>query len=208
MNYSESPFNINHIYDKFKLDETKVRKNPMEQFDDWFADGQINETSAVSVSTVEEDGCPRTRMVLLNSYNWDGFIFYTHYDSRKGKAIEKTRQACLHFFLPRVQRQIIVKANLERIPENVSDRYFQMIPRGNQLSSLITRQSKQVPNRDFLTNKMHELEKEFRGKEIPRPEYWGGYLAKPYEIEFWQGRGDSLHDRVLYNLTADLEWEI
>ena len=196
------------MYEKFKLDESRVRKNPIEQFDDWFTDGQMNEMGAVSVSTVEEDGCPRTRMVLLNSYNRDGFIFYTHYDSRKGQAIEKTRQACLHFFIPSLQRQIIIKANLQRIPESASDRYFQMIPRGNRLSSLITQQSSQVPNRDFLSNKMDELEKAFRGKEIPRPEYWGGYLAKPYEMEFWQGRSDNLHNRILYNLTDGREWKI
>lgn len=199
------------IYEKSQLIETEIKENPIEQFRDWFLDASenpsVSEANAMAVSTLEEDGCPRTRMVLLKEYTYEGFIFYTNYDSRKGKAIEKTHKACLHFFWPGLERQIIIKADLERIAENLSDGYFHSRPKGSQLGAVVSPQSQEIPDRMFLEEKLKELEQEYESKEIPRPENWGGYMAKPYEIEFWQGRPNRLHDRIIYTL-EDFDWKI
>lgn len=199
------------IYEKSQLIETEIKENPIEQFRDWFLDASenpsVSEANAMAVSTLEEDGCPRTRMVLLKEYTYEGFIFYTNYDSRKGKAIEKTHKACLHFFWPGLERQIIIKANLEKIAKNLSDGYFHSRPKGSQIGAAVSPQSQEIPNRMFLEEKLKVLEQEYENKEVPRPENWGGYIAKPYEIEFWQGRPNRLHDRIIYTL-EDFDWKI
>lgn len=199
------------IYEKSQLIESEIKENPIEQFRDWFleasANPTISEANAMAVSTLEDDGCPRTRMVLLKEYTYEGFIFYTNYDSRKGKAIEKRHKACLHFFWPVLERQIIIKADLEKIAENLSDGYFHSRPKGSQLGAAVSPQSEVIPNREFLEVKLKELERKFESSEVPRPENWGGYIAKPYEIEFWQGRPNRLHDRIIYSL-KDLDWGI
>ncbi|WP_343662771.1 pyridoxamine 5'-phosphate oxidase [Chryseobacterium mucoviscidosis] len=200
------------VYEKSQLIESEIKQNPIEQFRDWFLDASenpnISEANAMAVSTVEEDGCPRTRMVLLKAYTYEGFIFYTNYDSRKGKSIERTHKACLHFFWPNLERQIIIKADLERIAENLSDGYFHSRPKGSQLGAVVSPQSHEIPNREFLEKKLKELEGKYENTEVPRPENWGGYIAKPYEIEFWQGRPNRLHDRIVYELVDGLDWKI
>jgi pyridoxamine 5'-phosphate oxidase len=200
------------VYERSQLIESEIKQNPIEQFRDWFVEASdnpgISEANAMAVSTIEEDGCPRTRMVLLKAYTHEGFIFYTNYNSRKGKAIEQTHKACLHFFWPALERQIIIKANLERIAENLSDGYFHSRPKGSQLGAVVSPQSQEIPDRGFLEQKLKELEKQYENTEVPRPENWGGYIAKPYEFEFWQGRPNRLHDRIIYELIDGLDWRI
>ena len=200
------------VYEKSQLIESEIKQNPIEQFRDWFMEASenpnISEANAMALSTLENDGCPRTRMVLLKAYTYEGFIFYTNYDSRKGKSIEKTHKACLHFFWPNLERQIIIIAEMERIAENLSDGYFHSRPKGSQLGAVVSPQSEEIPNREFLEDKLQQLEEKYADTEIPRPENWGGYIAKPYEIEFWQGRPNRLHDRIVYELVDGLDWKI
>ena len=162
------------IYDRAELLESQIKENPMEQFRDWFLEAeqsaQISEANAMAISTLENDGCPRTRMVLLKSFTWEGFIFYTNYESRKGKAIEDNHKACLHFFWPNLERQIIIKADLEKLAENLSDGYFHSRPKGSQLGAVVSPQSQVIPNREFLEEKLKNLETEFDNIEVPRPE--------------------------------------
>lgn len=207
----ENLHNHRQSYERNNLEEKDVKSNPIEQFRIWFndalANGQISEANAMSVSTLEDDGCPRIRTVLLKSYSEDGFVFFTNYDSKKGNSIEKNHVAGIQFFWPALERQIIIKAKVERVAENISDGYFHERPRGSQLGALVSPQSSVIENREFLEERLQNLEEKFEGKEIERPRNWGGYLARPYEIEFWQGRPNRLHDRILYTL-EEADWNI
>ena len=149
--------NLHHkrqVYEHSELLDHQVKENPIEQFRDWFLDADkhpnIAEANAMSISTIEDDDCPRTRIVLLKSYTWEGFIFYTNYQSKKGNAIEKNPKACLHFFWPALERQVMIKAELEHVSEQMSDDYFASRPRGSQLGAVVSPQSEIVPNREFL----------------------------------------------------------
>lgn len=204
--------NYRKSYEKSELLETNIPEDPINLFNRWFHETEdfsnIEEVNAMTVSTIGLDGFPKSRVVLLKKFNEEGFIFYTNYNSEKGKAILNNPNVCLSFFWQSMERQIIIKGVTEKTSATISDNYFASRPDGSKLGAIVSPQSEVIPSRDFLDNKLKELEKQFEGKEIPRPENWGGFLVRPIEVEFWQGRANRLHDRIRYKLEDDYNWKI
>lgn len=203
--------NYRKAYEKSALMEGSISENPMELFQKWFyeveASDGFDETNAMTLSTMGLDGFPKSRVVLLKKYTHEGFIFYTNYKSEKGRAIAENPNVCISFFWPNLERQVIIKGQANKIAENLSDGYFQSRPVGSQLGAIVSDQSSVIPSRDVLEEELKRLEKEFEGKEIERPEWWGGYLVAPVSMEFWQGRPNRLHDRIRFTLEG-IDWKI
>lgn len=193
------------------LDERTIDPDPFKQFSIWFNDAassQMPLPNAMVVATADENGKPSARTMLLKDFNEQGFVFYTNYNSRKSRELESNPSAALVFYWPDLVRQIRIEGTLEKISAEESDRYFQTRARSGQIGAWASDQSEIIGSRAELDRRFEELEKQYAGKEIPRPPHWGGYRLKPSRIEFWQGREARLHDRIVYEKTSEGNWFI
>ena len=197
-------------YDGVPLDESTVLPDPVSQFSSWFEEvlqKVDQDPNAVILSVADENGRPSSRTVLLKGFDENGFIFYTNYQSRKGRVVEENPYASLTFFWAGLMRQVHVEGKVEKTDEKTSDEYFQSRPLSSKLGAWASDQSRPISNRVELEERLKEAEKKFEGEIIPRPPHWGGYRVIPERVEFWQGRLNRLHDRICYTKNGD-NWQI
>ena len=184
------------------LDLDKINKNPIDEFKKWFKEAQkknILEPNAMTLSTLSSKGNINSRTVLLKGINDKGFIFYTNYESKKGKDINFNSNVSLVFLWKELEKQIIVKGNAKKISKKDSEKYFQSRPRSSRIAAWASNQSKILSFENELKDRFLEYEEKFRNKDIPLPDFWGGFLVEPKSIEFWIGRKSRMHDRILYS---------
>jgi pyridoxamine 5'-phosphate oxidase len=201
---------LRHDFSKQTLDIKDVNTDPVLQFEKWFkeaVDSKVNEPNAMGISTVSVEGKPSSRIVLLRNFDENGFIFYTNYNSKKGMDISKNPNAAILFFWPELERQVRIEGTLKKQTPEESNMYFNSRPRGSKLGAWTSEQSKVIADRNVLDKAYEENLKKFPTNEVPRPEFWGGYVLAPRSMEFWQGRPSRLHDRILYTL-ENKNWKI
>lgn len=198
-------------YSKASLDSSNVLPDPIKQFEKWFQEAiesQAVEANAMNLSTVNEDGRPSGRIVLLKGIEDNKFVFYTNYQSSKGHDLDKNPACALTFFWPELERQVRIEGVADHVDEKRSTEYFQSRPRGSQVGAWSSPQSSILASRSILEERVKEIEKKFEGKDVlPKPHQWGGFQVEPFMIEFWQGRQSRLHDRIKYT-HVDGVWQI
>ncbi|MBN2606214.1 MAG: pyridoxamine 5'-phosphate oxidase [Thiotrichales bacterium] len=198
-------------YNFASLDRDQIDINPFEQFTKWMSfahqEAEIKDPTAMSVTTVDAEGQPHSRVVLLKEFSASGFVFYTNYNSAKAHELANNAKAALLFFWPELDRQIRIEGTISKIDSEKSKAYFHSRPRGSQLAALISEQSEVVADRATLEQRLQQAETTYQDQEIPAPTNWGGYQLKANLFEFWQGRPNRLHDRFRY-LKQGEDWKI
>lgn len=202
---------IRKSYSKKKLTEKKAETDPLKQFSKWWkqaVESAIEEVNAMTLATASPDGVPSARIVLLKGVSEKGFVFFTNYDSFKGRQLAENPKACLVFFWKELERQVRITGLIQKLGGEANDEYFNSRPEESRIGAIASPQSQVIESRDWLDDHYKQLKKELKGKDIQRPEHWGGYLVKPVIIEFWQGRPGRLHDRLQYTLEDSGSWKI
>jgi len=193
------------------LDITQVIQNPLLQLDNWVQEAinsEVQEPTAMVLSTVSPENKPSSRVLLLKGINEHGLVFFTNYQSRKGKQVDGNPFGAINFFWPELERQVRIEGKIEKISTQESDEYFASRPRGSQIGATISPQSEIIQDRKFIEYKVEVATKLWEGKTIQRPAYWGGFILIPSYFEFWQGRPSRLHDRIIYELVSGGNWRI
>lgn len=201
---------IRKDYQLAALDETHTGHDPLAFFGKWFMEAQaaaVAEVNALTLATVDAQNRPHARIVLLKGLDEKGFLFFTNYDSAKGNDLDANPYAALVFFWQELERQVRVEGSVERVSEEESDAYFNSRPEGSKLGAWSSPQSQVIMGREVLEQNYKVYEQKFAGGSIPRPKHWGGYRVIPHRIEFWQGRANRMHDRIVFTRSAD-EWHI
>ncbi len=211
MNTSKDIGHLRKSYEKGDLTDALKNISPIALFEEWFAAAEENpateEANAMSIVTLGEDSFPKARIVLLKQFSAEGFVFYTNYTSQKGRAILAYPKVGITFFWPALERQVIIKGVAEKVSPAQSDAYFYSRPLGSQLGAIASDQSSEIDSQESLQECLKSLEEEYRLSSPKRPEHWGGFLVRPEQIEFWQGRPNRLHDRLEFSLTNSLTWK-
>lgn len=206
--------NIAGIRKDYKLEtllETEVEAEPVAQFTKWWDNAlqsEIDEVNAMTLATVDTNGIPAARIVLLKEFSDKGFVFYTNYSSHKGSELEKNPNACLVFFWKELERQVRISGKAEKVSAKESDEYFNSRPEGSRIGAWASPQSNVIGSREVIEENLKAYQQKFNDGNIPRPPHWGGYIVIPAVVEFWQGRPNRLHDRILYTLRENGSWTI